>query len=191
MLADPRGRQDYTVPGAFPHRLHDLNHENLLNVERLEINYVTSIAHDALRSLTKVTYLDIMESNITRLPDLSSQTLMSSLDASHSNLVDAPSLAHMTHLAGVSLHYNYIERLADDFLPNADGTVGMSMVHNSLTELNASSIVQAPPLSSFTFDQLEVVWATQEEKDTLDAKNFYCNIDLLSIVKIIDDPTNP
>lgn len=170
---------------------HDLVHDNLLNVERLEIDYATSIADDALRLLTKVTYLSITESNITRLPDLSSQTAITSLEASHSNLVSAPSLTHMTQLNLVSLHHNYIQHLAYDFLPDAEGTVGMTLVHNSFTELNASSIVQAPPLSSFVFDQLEVVWATLEEKDTIIAKNFYCNIDLLSIVHIIDDPTNP
>ncbi|XP_063885310.1 uncharacterized protein LOC135113718 isoform X1 [Scylla paramamosain] len=172
---------------------HDLDHENLLNAQILKLNYVSFVEYDALRRLTQLTYLDIMYGNITQVPDLSHQTLVTSLDFSYNQLTEGPSLPFQVHLRYVGLHHNIIERLPDDFLPASDGSIGMPLVHNNLTELNATSILRAPANSSFTFDVdlLKVVWATAEERDTLAARTYFCNVDLLSIVQLIDDPVTP
>ena len=174
-------------------RRHDLDHENLLNTQILKLYYVSLVEHDALRHLTQLTYLDIMYGNLTQVPDLTHQTLVTSLDFSYNQLTEGPSLPFQVHLRYVGLHHNNIEHLPDDFLPASDGTIGMPMVHNNLTELNATSILRAPANSSFTFDvdMLKVVWATAEERDTLAARTYFCNVDLLSIVQLIDNPTTP
>lgn len=170
-------------------RSHDLDHENLVNTQILQLNYVSHIDDDALRRLPQVWYIDIMYGNMTQLPDLTQQTLVTSVDFSYNHLSVGPSLPFMIHLRYLGLHHNVIERLPDDFLPESDGTIGMPMVHNHLTELNATSIIRAPAYSSFTFDSdlLTVVWATTAERDTLLTKKFYCNVDLESIVQLTDD----
>lgn len=169
----------------------DFDHENLKNLTKLQLPNVDKIADDALRGLTSLTHLDLSEGNLKQLPDLSTLTELLALEAGGNLLREAPSLGHMRNLDLVSLFNNRIEFVPDAFLPASPVPIGMTIVRNNLTDLNATSIVNAAAKSSFVFDELQYLWATLEERDAILEKDFYCNIDLESIIKVIDDPTNP
>ncbi|XP_037793542.1 leucine-rich repeat-containing protein 4B-like [Penaeus monodon] len=169
----------------------DFDHENLRNLTKLQMQNVDKIADDALHGLTALRYLDLSGGNLKHLPDLSTLAEVVALEAGGNLLVEAPSLAHMKNLDLVSLFNNRIQFVPDAFLPASPVPIGMTMVRNNFTDLNATSIVNAAAQSSFVFDDLQYLWATVEERDTILEKEFYCNIDLESIIRVTDDPTNP
>ncbi|XP_047472645.1 leucine-rich repeat-containing protein 4B-like [Penaeus chinensis] len=169
----------------------DFDHENLRNLTKLQMQNVDKIADDALRGLTALRYLDLSGGNLKHLPDLSTLAEVVALEAGGNLLVEAPSLAHMKNLDLVSLFNNRIQFVPDAFLPASQVPIGMTMIRNNFTDLNATSIVNAGAKSSFVFDDLLYLWATVAERDTILEKEFYCNIDLESIIRVTDDPTNP
>ncbi|XP_037800429.1 uncharacterized protein LOC119595404 [Penaeus monodon] len=169
----------------------DFDHENLQGLIHLEMRRLRQVARSALRPLTKLVYLDMAGGSLQELPDVSTMTDLLALLAFDNQLTAAPSLTHMLVLDVVELHGNRIAALPDEFLPESTHLIDLRLDGNSFDSLNASSIVTAPAESRMTFDPLASVLATVDEKDLLFIKEFEVNIDLESIIVIIEDPPNP
>ncbi|XP_063610817.1 uncharacterized protein LOC134784639 [Penaeus indicus] len=169
----------------------DFDHENLQGLMHLEMRRLRQVARDALRPLTKLVYLDMAGGSLQELPDVSKMADLLALLAFDNQLTAAPSLTHMLVLDVVELHGNRIAALPDEFLPESSHIIDLRLDGNAFDSLNASSIVTAPAESRMTFDPLTSVLATVDEKDLLVIKEFEINIDLESIIVIIEDPPNP
>lgn len=169
----------------------DFDHENLQGLLHLEMRRLQKVARNALRPLTKLVYLDVAGGSLEELPDVSKMTDLLALLAFDNQLTTAPSLTHLLVLDVVELHGNRIAALPDDFLPESTHILDVRLDGNSFVSLNASSIVTAPAESRMTFDPLTSVLATLDEKDLLLIKKFEVNIDLESIIVVIEDPPNP
>ncbi|XP_042877278.1 leucine-rich repeat-containing protein 57-like [Penaeus japonicus] len=169
----------------------DFAHENLQGLIHLEMRRLQTVARGALRPLTKLVYLDVAGGSLQELPDVSKMTDLLALLAHSNQLTGAPSLTHMQVLDVVELHGNRISSVPDDFLPNSAHLIDLRLQQNAVDKLNASSIVTAPAESRMTFDPLSSILATVDEKDLLLEKEFEVNIDIESIIEIIEDPPNP
>lgn len=169
----------------------DLSHENLEYVTYLEMHGVESMAAQSLSALTHLVYLDLMNSQLTELPDVSALTHLVYLEAGGNRLATVPDLRHLTMLRDLRLANNSIDTLPDDLLPMSSYTLYVDFRQNTFRIINARSLNTATDGSYLAFDDLDAIKATQDESDVLVSKNLESNIDLLSIIVITDDPTNP
>ncbi|KAK3886688.1 hypothetical protein Pcinc_009177 [Petrolisthes cinctipes] len=145
----------------------------------------------SLSSLTHLVYLDLRHGKLTQLPDMSALTHLVALEAEGNLLRSVPDLTHLTHLRDLHLSNNSIDSLPDVLLPTSSYASTSTSRVNDFRIINALSLNTATDGSYLAFDDLTAIRATQDESDVLVAKNLESNIDLLGIIVIIDDPTDP
>ncbi|KAK4306425.1 hypothetical protein Pmani_021755 [Petrolisthes manimaculis] len=169
----------------------DLDHENLEYVTSVEMRGVEGMEAQSLSSLTHLVYLDLRNGKLTELPDMSALTHLVALEAEGNLLNSVPDLTHLTHLRDLHLSNNSIDVLPDDLLPASSYALNVDFRVNDFSIINAHSLNTATDGSYLAFDDLTAIRATQDESDVLVAKNLESNIDLLGIIVITDDPTEP
>ncbi|TVU53590.1 MAG: leucine-rich repeat domain-containing protein [Arthrospira sp. PLM2.Bin9] len=114
--------------------------ENLLNLNRLDLN--TSLIRDVapLGSLTNLTKLRLMNNRISDISPLANLTNLENLDLSYNLLTDVSDLGKLTNLRVLNLSYNEINDIST--LNNLSRLNELNLNHNNISNISSLSSLE-------------------------------------------------